>query len=623
MGEGVGAFDIPATKLNKKRLKMEKSVLCFALCFIFLAQVWGVGTFDCVESGENRLYMKISGVPFGFYVVALKADGSIEDTYDKTVTVDIIEDSGGACGGAVIASQTLLFKALDNGKKAIASIVINSAHKKLRCRVTDQTDLNNTVVGCSSDTFAVRPASFSGAINGFLAGEQKSAAPANTIVAKAGNNTPNVSGYNAILDKSSIVGVTFDPIGSICESDTTEKLIDNIAISFTDGVSSSVDAKFKDIGVFDLNLTDSTWTLGDECVAGSSSNSLDNGKYGCDITGNIKTSVGVYQMRVDEVKSTTPNWRYKTSSLDEQKASYTGVVKAEGKDNSLLKNFSKSCFGEDTNIKFNYSANGAADIFHKAYAAGTLVDDKNSSSSPVSFVIPKSGFGNGSASFNIDFGAHRVFNVATNPTKLTALDINTTNSAPKQLGYKFDSNASIYFLYGKISMPDTMVDYSSAAQTIRAFAQFYDNTSAKDFVKDNNLTLALGSDKWWVNKLHPNDNNISNILVKSSDILDDNTTSLITLPIPNAINNGIADINITMAGIPNKDQKIKLHLDIPKYLWHTVGSNDYSFANASACSSHPCGSLDIFGLNTAAWIGNSDKTIKSLPKGKRNLKINW
>ncbi len=582
-----------------------------------------LSTFNCEESAVvGLLYTKISGIPFGFDVVALKADGSVDSSYAGFATVDIVEDTGGACGGAVIASQALSFGASDGGKKAIANTVINSAHKKLRCRVTDLTNPASPVVGCSSDTFAVRPAMFSGTVNGFLAGEQKSATPSNTIFAKSSDNTTNVSGYNAVLDKSSILGTTFYPEGLVCESDTVEKLIDNIAVSFADGVSSSIDAKFKDIGVFDLNLTDSTWTLGDECIAGNSSNIQVGGKYGCDIEGNVKASVGVYQMSVEPIGS-IQEWRYKTSYLDEQNASYAGVVKAEAKGGSVLKNFSKSCFGENTNMAFSYSTNGSADIFHKAYAAGALIDDKNSSSSPVSFVIPKSGFEAGSASFNIDFGAHRDFSVISNPTKLIALDFNTTNSAPTQLGYKFDSNASTHFLYGKIYMPDYIIDYNGATQIVRAFAQFYDDSSI-GFANEKNMSKALGSDKWWINRLHSNEGNISNILVKTGDKLDGMTNSAnfsISPTPPYTLVSGIAPVGIDMSAAQNIDQKIKLHLEVPKYLWH--GSKVHSFASGSDYSEHPSASIDIFGSNENAWIGNSDKTIKSTPKGKRNMKINW
>ncbi|HRF58024.1 MAG TPA: hypothetical protein PLV58_11570, partial [Campylobacterales bacterium] len=192
---------------------MRKRVLGFVFYLIFLVQVWGVSTFNCVESGASGLYTKIAGTPFVFDVVALKADGSVESGYagdgDKSVTVDMVEESGGACAGAPIHSQNLLFKAADSGVKAIANTVINSAHKKLRCRVIDKTYSANPIVGCSSDTFAVRPALFSGAINSFLAGEQKSATPANTIFAKSSDNTTNAQGYNAVLDKTSILGATF------------------------------------------------------------------------------------------------------------------------------------------------------------------------------------------------------------------------------------------------------------------------------------------------------------------------------------------------------------------------------------------------------------------------------
>ncbi|HRF57824.1 MAG TPA: hypothetical protein PLV58_10565, partial [Campylobacterales bacterium] len=577
-----------------------------------------------------------------FDVVALKADGSVESGYasdgDKSVTVDIVEDSGGACAAAPIHSQNLLFSASDHGKKAIPNIAIASAHKKLRCRVTDLTNPASPVVGCSSDTFSIRPATFSGAINGFLAGEQKIATPSTTIFAKASDNATNTLSYNAVLDKTSILNFAFNPSAAICESNTTDKLIDNIVVSFTDGVSSSIDAKFKDIGVFDLNLTDSTWTLGDECIVGSSSNTQDSHKYGCNIEGNISASIGVYQMKIDDVSSSAiwspKNWKYKANSLADQNASYRGVVKAQGKDDSILKNFSKSCFAEDTSVVFRYSLSLDENVTYRSYAAGAPIGNEinaslSSGANHINFVVAKDRFGaidaNGSSPFNIDFGARRDFNIATNPTKLTPIDFNTTNSAFKQLGGSFDANISTHFLYGKIYMPDYIIDYNGATQTVRAFAQFYENSEV-GFAKDNNMSKALGSDKWWINRLHSDEGNITNILVKTGDNLGNNNTThsanfSINQALPHTLPSGVAAIDINMSAAQNIDQKIKLHLEVPEYLWH--GSKVQSFTNGSDYSEHPSASIDIFGSNENAWIGNGNKTIKSAPKGKRNMKINW
>ena len=171
-------------------------------------------------------------------------------------------------------------------------------------------------------------------------------------------------------------------------------------------------------------------------------------------------------------------------------------------------------------------------------------------------------------------------------------------------------------------MPDYIIDYNGTKQIVRAFAQVYDDNPI-GFVKDANMTKALGSDKWWINIRHgENNTTISNILVKTGDKLSDNTTNFsISSTPPCTLADGTARIGVNMSAAQNIDQKIKLHLEVPKYLWQ--GSNEYSFSNDSDCSVHPCASVDIFGSNENIWIGNSDKTIKSAPKGKRNLKINW
>ncbi|NDP40916.1 MAG: LamG domain-containing protein [Rhodoferax sp.] len=138
--------------------------------------------FNCVESGaaalNGHLYTKLAGTAFSVDVVALKdanSDGvadAVETAYasdaDKSVTVELVDGSGvTACSArAAISpavSQTLTFSKVSQptelGRKSTAAMAVDKAYADLRCRVTDA-NLSPTIVNCSSDAFAVRPAQF-------------------------------------------------------------------------------------------------------------------------------------------------------------------------------------------------------------------------------------------------------------------------------------------------------------------------------------------------------------------------------------------------------------------------------------------------------------------------------
>ncbi len=161
--------------------------------------------FECLETGvlptwsttaRHPLYTKLADTNFKFDIVALKTDGTIENSYiaaggnAKDVTVALFDDSASpspVCSAyaAPVATQTVTYVSGDDGRKTITSnFNLNRAWGKLRCRVTDA-NAASTVYGCSTDRFSVRPQSFnsvSSSANGDNAGTSNSA----TTVVKAG-----------------------------------------------------------------------------------------------------------------------------------------------------------------------------------------------------------------------------------------------------------------------------------------------------------------------------------------------------------------------------------------------------------------------------------------------------
>ena len=265
-----------------------------------------VGGYECLETGvtynnlvttptaRNPLYTKLSGTDFKFDVVALQTSGAVASTYTAAanVTVELFDDSPSPaplCSAYTgpVASQPITFVAADNGRKTLATnINLPNAYSKLRCRVRDT---NVNVNGCSSDTFAVRPQQFtvsSTNANADAPGTNTAAIP--TVKASAAFSlTANTStvGYNGtpVLNTANAAAHT----GAI-QTGTVAGTFS--AAPAAAGSATGAAFTYGEVGYFRLNangVVDSTFTTIDiapnDCVAGSSSNTLVGGKYGCNV----------------------------------------------------------------------------------------------------------------------------------------------------------------------------------------------------------------------------------------------------------------------------------------------------------------------------------------------------
>lgn len=150
--------------------------------------------FNCVENDSDgisgKLYTKTTAQSFSFDIVALRDSSIIETSFadgaDHTVTVELVDSSSGESCSAYAAlspavSQSLLLTSTDAGKKASASMNSSTAYSSVACRVTDATD-SPTIVGCSTDSFSIRPTDFT------LTSNLVYTDPTSTPTAKAGDN---------------------------------------------------------------------------------------------------------------------------------------------------------------------------------------------------------------------------------------------------------------------------------------------------------------------------------------------------------------------------------------------------------------------------------------------------
>jgi hypothetical protein len=284
-------------------------------CAITFTATPCVNAYECMETGvaynnrtatptaRNPLYTKLSGTNFKFDIIALQSSGAQATSYTASgnVTVELFDDTSppASCSAysSPVASQAITLGSGDNGRKTLTTnINLPNAYTKLRCRVTD-TNLSPSISGCSSDTFAVRPAAF------LLSQNTPNLNAGATFTLQASAVQSNLT--NLTTAYTATPSLNLAQLGGAATF-TSSALFPQSLPAAVAGVSSST-FTYDDVGSFTLPATlpgtygvsDSTFTAVDtasganDCVAGSASNTPDgSGKYGCLIGQSAALTVG-------------------------------------------------------------------------------------------------------------------------------------------------------------------------------------------------------------------------------------------------------------------------------------------------------------------------------------------
>jgi len=265
--------------------------------------------FNCVEAGADaasgRLFTKLAGAGFAIDAVALKADLTVQADYAASVKVELVDGAGStACASRAAlspgVSQNLTFAAA--GRKSV-SLTVNKAYPDLRCRVTDSNQ-SPSVVGCSSDNFAVRPGAVQLATTTAMA-TPPAAASAGTIktgasfTLRASTTTAASDGYGGVLalDTSALTAQTTAQDATVQAGGLVG--IFSPAVLTANGTPSN-NANYDEVGYLYLAAgayRDSGFTAVDQgagdCVVGSTSVVPDAGKkYGCVIGTTTGSALG-------------------------------------------------------------------------------------------------------------------------------------------------------------------------------------------------------------------------------------------------------------------------------------------------------------------------------------------
>lgn len=249
--------------------------------------------FDAVESSaapQSRLFTKLAGTSFTVDVLALTNASTVNPDFTGTVAVDLVDSSVTSCpaGSGLNAATNITFVDADEGRKPVSITYSNAAaNARIRMKVGSSTPT------CSSDNFSIRPTQLTVTTptltNAALTGTPKAiAGAAFTLNAAAGvtsgyTGTPTIA-LLEVQDHANVAIATGALTGAFSAG--------------TGATASGAAFKYLDVGniKFLANaVTDSGFTAVDQtvdCVAGSSSNTLVGGKYGCTIGSPATATMG-------------------------------------------------------------------------------------------------------------------------------------------------------------------------------------------------------------------------------------------------------------------------------------------------------------------------------------------
>jgi len=105
---------------------------------------------------------KVAGNAINLDVIALNSSGRVETQFTGDVAVELVNAASGSCStySVIGTTKVMAFNASDLGRKSV-TFSENDARKNIRLRIKYPT-FSPTIVVCSSDNFAVRPASLTG-----------------------------------------------------------------------------------------------------------------------------------------------------------------------------------------------------------------------------------------------------------------------------------------------------------------------------------------------------------------------------------------------------------------------------------------------------------------------------
>lgn len=494
-------------------------------------------------------------------------------------------------------------------------------------------DLNPS---CSTDNFAIRPDTYTTTITGsspLVAGENFTL----TTVAK-GFNTTALTGYDGDANITALIADST----KTCDVPDGNLTIGGVspAVIHFNGVDTNVsnNVKFGDVGVFDVNITDSTWTAVDsvksECIANSDTNVTDaNGKVGC-------LARGVYVQKVIphhfDVSGTLENgstgFTYlnnfgNDASLDQNisaaskiSALLTVNVTAERETNTTTQNYSSQCYAQDGNSTITFvltpTPNDLTQLIWYDDINNAAFGSSNIDTNMTTFSHPAERFTSGVGNLNYRLNFDRNQTMVVNPFTMTVNEVNATDSDSVDGNQTLTSNNSAYYVYGRIIPRDVRVFGANTPFTANAWYEVY-NASMIGTVA---LPISKNDANWHTNTLH------TDLSDGDGDVtrMQTNGAAAATLP--------LFDINTFTAGVETYTETAgwalngyKAHVDTAPWLWYGINALNYvdpaTGDTEGACLTHPCFNINV--VPAVGATGSAKSTNEATKASKKSDSSGW
>jgi MSHA biogenesis protein MshQ len=240
--------------------------------------------FNAFETGTAAgsvagvIHTKVAASAFNLDIVALKTGGTaVETAFTGDVKLELVDASSAAsCNAypAIRALGTLTFAAANQGRKTFAGIGEANAWPNARIRMTYPATGAPTLIACSSDNFAIRPAGFGGVTVSDTDSVTAGTARALTNTAASGGNvhkagqpfriaatalntagipTANYAGSPAASLTGCVLPATGCTLGTLTPG----------AWSAASGTVTTVGARYSEVGAVAMKLVDSSFAAVD------------------------------------------------------------------------------------------------------------------------------------------------------------------------------------------------------------------------------------------------------------------------------------------------------------------------------------------------------------------------
>ena len=216
---------------------------------------------------------KIAGSAFALDLIAVTSKPELSVGFTGTVRVEIVDSTSGACASLprvqLLPDQT--FTTADKGRHRISGMVESNAWKNVRIRLSHPAAAP-TIVSCSNDNFSIRPDRLDAAqakdLNETTAGTSRTLANTTIpggIVHKAGQPfTITATAMNAGGVATKTYSGAPVAVMSVCSTNACTPLGVTAVLAISswsslDGVVSTSNATYSEVGAFDLLLQDQSF----------------------------------------------------------------------------------------------------------------------------------------------------------------------------------------------------------------------------------------------------------------------------------------------------------------------------------------------------------------------------